>query len=993
MLRLLPGKKAILRESKKMNIEAVKTFYDLLGHKQQTEIRVFELMPDRKSSKCVGHYFVSDWKGFFEIISKNEGKYNLYAGLNERIPNGTEAKDVKSVKRIFVDIDCVNKPAIAEDLREAENVTNEIIKTIEDYTGLRSTKIYSGNGYQLIYSIPEIELTEDNREEVEAKVQQFLKEMIKKFNNDKVKLDNVGDLPRIIRITGTTNIKGGKTSEFVEVHNEENEKLKDYILNLKIEDNVSNIKVGELETSLKDILGKDERVKKLFEGDIKGFASRSEAELSLVCHLIGLGLDKEQVFKVMASCKIGKWQTANIQYRDLTYKKAIEIISKEKHINTNYKKIKLSELNAHLINKLVSIDCQITGEQIQKAIPEIIEITCETCNEVKYFNSMDNPANFIADRETKTILNELKNSFMCKCVHAEVEDGEEKPKPYKVAKIKSYIDFSVLFVRDTLDRESLTAVKRYEAKKVYVVNQTLPNAKTINLKGKVFIEPKTKNISIICDSIQHLENQIEDFKITEEFKENSRKFFSSNEDMHKQINPDIVGKSRTIAKQSVIFQLHSPCKIYDITRKKLIRGGLNIIFYGDTKCAKSEIAKDVTQRGSMPIGEYTICETGGRTGFLYTIDRDKGSLIWGSLALNDMGLVILDGLQSMHSEELGEFREAIEQQEIIVRRSITGDALARTRILGSLNPNKPMTNYIYKCQGLQDTYVFAKSPEFTRWDLFVPFSQRDVSGKEIAHRQPEEKPIPEDIFIQHIYWVWSRKPEQIIYTESAVKKINDYSEQFIESYSLETLPIVHNGIRDILTRLSVSMACQMHSTDETHEKVIVETEHVEKAVKWYKEILEMLELSRYKQDTEGKSELTDNDCIAISKELGDIEWKILEEIKYESKSSSQLSEILELVPKTIKEHYKPLQKHGLIEASTGKGVNLSIKGVKFVRWGMLGAGNIDTNNVTKKNDSNKKRAQVTSEKKGISHFISEKTKKEANEDIDFSSLDKEFENG
>ena len=657
--------------------------------------------------------------------------------------------------------------------------------------------------------------------------------------------------------------------------------------------------------------------------------------------------------------KDNKENKINVSKNEEEEKQELRIIEEKK-----YQKIKLSDLNASLINNYVSVDCQITGEQIQKAIPENIEIYCETCGRKKIYNSLENPEPFISDREIKTILQELKNKFMCACVFAEVKEGEAKPKPYKTAEIKSYIDYSVLFVRDLLDRESLIAVKRYESKRVYVINQILPNAKKINIKGKVFIEPKTKNISIICDTIQQLENQVEDFKITEEFKENSKKYFNSGENIYKQINPDIVGKAREIAKQSLILQLHSPCKIYDITRKKLIRGGLNIIFYGDTKCGKSDIAKDITQKGSMPVGEYTICETGGRTGFLYTIDTDKGSLIWGSLALNDMGLVVFDGLQSMHSEELGEFREAIEGQEIIVRRSISGDALARTRILGSLNPNKPMINYIYKCQGLQDTYVFSKSPEFTRWDLFIPFSQRDVSGKEIAHRQSEEKPIPEDIFINHIYWVWSRKPEQIIYTESAVKKINDLSEEFIENYSLETLPIVHNGVRDIITRLSVAMACRMHSTDETNEKVIVETEHIEKSTNWYKEVLDMLELAKYKQDTEGKSELTDNDCIAITKELGETEWQILEEIKHEQRTSTQLSATLDKSADTIKEHYKLLKKHNLIETKTGQGISLSIRGVRFVRWGMLSAGGLGEKTTPIKNDGGKITHYPTSKKEG-----------------------------
>jgi len=604
------------------------------------------------------------------------------------------------------------------------------------------------------------------------------------------------------------------------------------------------------------------------------------------------------------------------------------------------KKIKLADLNASLVNHNVEVNCQITGEQTQKAIPEIIKLICDSCGS-------EIPID-LKNREKELIFNTLKLPSKCGCGNRELRQV-----------ILKYQDLSLIYVRDLLDRESLTSIKRYEPKRVYVINQTLPNAKTINIKGRVFIEPKTKNISIICDNIKHLESQVEDFKVTEEFKQTSKKYFNENNEVYRQINPDIVGKLRDIAKQSLILQLHSPCKIFDITRKKLIRGGLNIVFYGDTKCAKSEISKDITQKGSMPLGEYTIVETGGRTGFLYTIDRDKNSLIWGSLALNDMGLVVLDGLQSMHSEELAEFREAIEQQEIIVRRSITGDALARTRILACLNPNQPMVNYIYKCQAILDTYVFSKSPEVTRWDLFIPFGLKDVSGKEIAHRKSENKPILEDIFMKHIYWVWSRKPEHIIYTESAVKKINDLSEEFIENYSLEILPIVHNGIRDILTRLSVAMACQTHSTDETHERIIVETEHVDKAVKWYKEVLDMLELAKYKRDVEGKSELTDNDCIAIAKELGEVEWQILEEIKHEGKSSTQLSEILEKHIKTIKEHYVVLKKHNLVETKTGKGICLSVRGVKFVRWGMLSNSNIVTNDVTKKINSNEKSYYVT----------------------------------
>ena len=310
----------------------IEQFYDLLGHKEQTEIRALKLdknfKPLPKEAKSI---YVSSKKEFVETCEKLNGKYNLYAGLNERSKNGTNAKDVISVKRIFQDIDCINKPATEEDLNEAIKVCNDIVLKIEEKTGNKPYIIFSGNGYQLVYSIPEIKITESNREETQNQIQQFTKDLIKKFSNDKVKLDNVGDLPRIIRITGTTNIKGNKVSKFLGINKEENSKLKDYILSLKPETiEATKVKVGKLETSLMEILEKDEKIKNLFEGNIKGFVSRSEAEQSLICHLVGLNLDKAQIFKVMGSCKIGKWNEANVQYRNLTYQKALEIIDKKK---------------------------------------------------------------------------------------------------------------------------------------------------------------------------------------------------------------------------------------------------------------------------------------------------------------------------------------------------------------------------------------------------------------------------------------------------------------------------------------------------------------------------------------------------------------------------------------------------------------------------------------------------------------------------------------
>ncbi len=299
-----------------INKKSIETFYDLLGHKNQTEIRAIELKADLKTTKNIKNFFVSSKEDFVKIVQELNGKYNLYAGLNERIENGTLAKDVISVKRLFVDIDCIKKPASQEDLKEAERITDLIISDIEKQTGLKTIKIYSGNGYQLVYSIPEIEINEFNRKEVEGKIQQFLKDLIKKYSNDIVKLDNVGDLPRIIRITGTTNIKGGKVSEFIETCIEENSKLKDYILSLKPE-------------TIDSSVNKEEKIKTIMPGkEKKKDNSRSGKEMKELCKLIFKRLSKEEVFAEMDI--FAKWSSALEQYKEKSYRKAIDWVESQK---------------------------------------------------------------------------------------------------------------------------------------------------------------------------------------------------------------------------------------------------------------------------------------------------------------------------------------------------------------------------------------------------------------------------------------------------------------------------------------------------------------------------------------------------------------------------------------------------------------------------------------------------------------------------------------
>lgn len=278
-----------------INEEDVRKFYELLEHKKQTEIRVIELSDDFKTSKIKGHYFVSSEEEFVNKVKELNGKYNLYAGLNERKDKGTIAKDVISVKSFFIDIDCKIKPASEEDLIECRKVVDDIIKDIFEKTNQKPTIIFSGNGYQLVYCIPLIEINDNNREDIGVKILSFSRDLVKRFSNDKIKLDNVGDLPRIIRITGTTNVKGGKLSKFVEINKEENKLLEDYILSFEEKNEVDLDKLIPLNLSESQL---DRFFKTFLEEEFPEGAINDTIEKNFAIYLRGKNIPLEGIEEI-----------------------------------------------------------------------------------------------------------------------------------------------------------------------------------------------------------------------------------------------------------------------------------------------------------------------------------------------------------------------------------------------------------------------------------------------------------------------------------------------------------------------------------------------------------------------------------------------------------------------------------------------------------------------------------------------------------------------
>ncbi len=600
-----------------------------------------------------------------------------------------------------------------------------------------------------------------------------------------------------------------------------------------------------------------------------------------------------------------------------------------------------SKIDASLVGRRVTLNGQVVSEQSQKALPRSLRIQCVRCGgeaeadlaepgnqgllEAVVFKQRE----ILRRRAEAVLIDRVSPQCLRRPMHS-VRVEEE-----------GFTDYAVLGVRDLLEEVEKFDQQVYHARLVHLVGVKVPPSKKVAVRGWVVVDPSSRDLCVLADGIEPLETQVAGFTITEEDRAEWPKWFTAERDISCQIAPDMVG--RPLVQRAYLLVTHSVAEIPDI-HGLLIRGCLRLLGFGDTKTYKSEGAKDLTNHYGF--GGFIVAESSSRTGITYTIDTENRAIVWGELPNNDLGLAVIDGLHAMFAEEMKELRESLENQRVIVRRFVSGEALARTRVIGILNPNKAMGQYIYSCMAVKDNPAFYDPPDITRWDLFLPFAKEDVPEEEVAGRTPRPRPIPEEVFKRHVYWAWSRKPDHIRYTDEAKGLIVEASVELMRECSLAALPIVHLGVRDVLCRLSVAQACLDHSTDASHSLVIVDAAHVKEALDFYGEMLGRLRLKEYKLEEEGRLEISPSEFEEILRDLGPRGLDILNSIKIHSKSSSTLAEELDVSVDTIKRDYKPLTKHGLISTTPRIGSTLTARGVQFLKALPSGISGIDAKNAT-----------------------------------------------
>jgi hypothetical protein len=193
-------------------------FFRWLDHKT-LELRIIDTVNGRVVFQ---DYSVTDPEFFAEKCLKYNGKHQVYYSAQARDGKGGTYENVPALTFIPVDVDAVRpnkktEPANASQRFNAKRNMARILKFLGSKGIKPSLVVDTGNGFLILIRIPSQDTSphfyktgNSTQNKLSDMVNWFLQHEIKLLCDDTVEVDSVGDLPRILGVPGTVNIKSPK---------------------------------------------------------------------------------------------------------------------------------------------------------------------------------------------------------------------------------------------------------------------------------------------------------------------------------------------------------------------------------------------------------------------------------------------------------------------------------------------------------------------------------------------------------------------------------------------------------------------------------------------------------------------------------------------------------------------------------------------------------------------------------------------------------------
>ena len=439
----------------------------------------------------------------------------------------------------------------------------------------------------------------------------------------------------------------------------------------------------ELETFLRAFKDRDGNYK-YFDRINNMMASNSTF---VVVDYIDLDTNKPELTKLITDTPDDMFEAFNKAVysilREIHYDYAQEIKDKIKVRIGNYSVQKgLREINADVINKLISVPGMVVRTSEIKPLAKKIAYACLNCNTLNEALlkglTLKKPTRCTQCSE-KELEMDPENSFF---TDFQLVRLQELPEDLPAGQLPHYVEVTVM---DDLvdrcrpgDRVLLTGIVRIEQEQSIQVRTSLFR---LRMEGN--------NIEYLGGLVGNKDGRTVDrISISSEDEKQIIAIASTPDAYDKLIAsfaPHIYGHE--IIKESILLLIVGSVtkKLADGSNR---RGDINIFLVGDPGTAKSEMLKFAAK--IAPRGLYTSGRGTTAAGLTAAVIRDKSGIMMleaGAVVLGDQGLVCIDEFDKIKSEDRSALHEVMEQQTCSVAKGgIVATLNARTSILSAANP-------------------------------------------------------------------------------------------------------------------------------------------------------------------------------------------------------------------------------------------------------------------------------------------------------------------
>lgn len=531
--------------------------------------------------------------------------------------------------------------------------------------------------------------------------------------------------------------------------------------------------------------------------------------------------------------------------------KSAKIISEGAPISAGkvFRKVRLQDA-AHSSMRGVPIEfkAHVAGKDIQPyVVPKRIRITCLTRPDQKC------PACQGPEPYTTTFAVDLSDQRVLGLTNCSETQLHLKIKAMAKCKSRCNVRIEVL---ESVNMEELKLVAPIEegnelSEFKYVMRTAI--AKTYNLdanatyifRGYMYPDPETQHAIFLIVDHEYAADQLDRFDLTEERKNDLRRIFpggASIDSIHAFLDDFYEYVSRHVTKiyerralhQAVDLAFHSALG-FNFNNEFIRRGWLDVLIMGDTRTGKGYVTDRFCRFyhvGEVASGEN--CTFAGLVGGVQQIGARKSwSVTWGFIPRNDRRLVIIDEASAVTGETLSRMSRVRSEGIAEVFKIVTERTMARTRVIWNANPSDGRSIREFE-HGVEAIATMTERKEdIARFDYAIVIASDEVSPDVINAARATvigERELLGPACRDLILWIWSRKPNQIIFDSRAVDIILRSAVELGKRYHY-SIPLVQaENMREKLAKIAVAVAGRCYSTDSTGDNLVVTPACAEYAV-------------------------------------------------------------------------------------------------------------------------------------------------------------------